>query len=174
MYRVFFRRDEYSLCKGNVQECVKSLRESIEKNTKEIKNGKDFYNRNLMYYKGEGMEQNLAEQDYAVSQDLLGEMYYNGKGVEQNLNRARKLFEEATKQGYAVSQYALGVMYYSGEGVEQNLNRAKKWFEKAAEQGYNTAIRTLHSNFFRFRGLTRPVQKLILSIKRAILWIKFK
>ena len=109
---IFFIRDEYFLCEGNVQECVKSLRKSIEKNTQEIKNGKDFYNVNLMYGWG-GVERAI-------------ELF----AVEQDLNRAIELFEEVAKQGYALSQYRLGFMYYHIRG---RVERAIELFEEAAE-----------------------------------------
>ena len=139
-----FIKDEYFLCKGNVQECFKSLRESFETNTQEVKKGGNSYN----IYEHLSIRGDLprakwwleksAEQGFATAQHSLALMYYNGKGVEQNTQLARELLEKAVQQGYAPAQFLLALMYLKGE-VEQNIQREIELLEKAALQGFAPA-----------------------------------
>jgi TPR repeat protein len=61
-----------------------------------------------------------AEQGYAKAQNNLGLMYYSGQGVQQDYAEAIKWYRKAIEQGYADAQYILGVMYANGEGVLQS------------------------------------------------------
>ena len=103
----------------------------------------------LMYYRGDGVQQNyvvaadwflkVAEQGYALAQYNLGVMYDNGRGVPENDRTAVQWYLKAAEQGYASAQYNLGVMYDNGRGVPENDRTAVQWYLKAAEQGYASA-----------------------------------
>ena len=73
------------------------------------------------------------------AQNNLGVMYYSGEGVEQDYARAAELYGKAAEQGHMYAQYNLGGMYYDGEGVEQDFARAAELFRKAADAGNNEA-----------------------------------
>src|SRR5277367_6058522 len=77
----------------------------------------------------------LAEHGNAYSQFNLGVMYYRGQGIPQGLAEAMRWFREAADQGDAQAEFSLGFMYKEGDGVPQDYAEAVKWFGKAAEQG---------------------------------------
>jgi TPR repeat protein len=81
----------------------------------------------------------LAEGGHGSAQSMIGVMYYNGEGVEQDFAAAAVWLNLAANQGYSVAQYNLGVMYDSGQGVEQDFNEAFKWYNQAARQGHANA-----------------------------------
>jgi TPR repeat protein len=99
----------------------------------------------VMYYNGEGVEQDYAaaavwlnlaaNQGYSVAQYNLGVMYDSGQGVEQDFAEAFKWYDHAARQGHANAQYNVGAMYSSGDGVEQDLVRAHMWFNLASVHG---------------------------------------
>ena len=143
-----FIKDEYFLCEDNVQKCFKSLRESFETNTQEIKNGKDSFNiSNHLSARGDLTRakwwlEKAAEQGYAPAQYYLVWIYgKDGKRIEgaQDWKLAREWYEKAAEQGYALAQVKLARMYYNGSGGAQDLQLARYWFEKAAQQGFALA-----------------------------------
>jgi len=87
----------------------------------------------------------LAEQGDADAQWNLGMMYYNGQGVEQDSVEAVKWFQKSAEQGDADSQLGLGWMYANGKGIPQNLVLAHKWLNAAALQGSKAAINGVDS-----------------------------
>ena len=88
--------------------------------------------------------QTLAEQGNAVAQVTLGLMYFEGDGVEQDDAEAVRWYQLAVAQGDAAGQYNLGVMYAEGRGVPQDDAEAVRWFRLAAAQrNARTGIRLL-------------------------------
>jgi TPR repeat protein len=59
-----------------------------------------------------------AEQGVSRAQNKLGLMYYNGEGVQQNYKEALNWYRKAAEQGFAEAQNNLGLMYHNGEGVQ--------------------------------------------------------
>ncbi|MDH0356637.1 tetratricopeptide repeat protein [Morganella sp. GD04133] len=74
-----------------------------------------------------------AEQGDAKAQNNLGLMYYNGEGVQQDDFKAFEWYTKAAEQGDAKAQFNLGLMYDNGEGVQQDDVKAFEWYTKAAE-----------------------------------------
>ncbi len=120
----------------------------------------------VMYYTGEGMEQNTqrarellekaAQQGYAPAQYLLALMYSNGAGMEQRYTaRAIEWYEKAAQQGYAPAQYLLAEMYYKGEGGKTDKPQARYWLEKAAQQGFDPA-KTILEMLFKKKEKQNP------------------
>src|SRR5208337_1574038 len=87
----------------------------------------------------------LAEQGDADAQWNLGMMYYNGEGVEQDCVEAMKWFQKSVEQGDVDSQLGLGWMYANGKGIPQNLVLAHKWLNEAALQGSKAAMKGVDS-----------------------------
>lgn len=108
-------------------------------------NAIDQFNLGIMYYTGDGVQQNKSEamkwcmkaakQGYAKAQFNLGFLYHNGEGVRQDRHEALKWYMKAAKQGHAEAQFNLGLMYIKGEGIRQNKKEAKEWFGKACDNG---------------------------------------
>jgi hypothetical protein len=86
-----------------------------------------------------------AEKGDAVAQLNIGLMYYKGQGVEQDYAEAVKWWRKAAEQGCAGAQYNLGVTYDKGQGVGRDSMEAVKWWRKAAEQGHVDAQNILES-----------------------------
>ena len=111
------------------------------------------YELGLMYYKGQGTEQNYnealkwfslaAKKGFAKAQYYLGLIYYDGRGVSPNYGRAFYWFSNAAKQGHAGTQFSLGEMYFSGKGVAKNLITAYAWTSLAFDNGYDPAQQNL-------------------------------
>jgi TPR repeat protein len=80
-----------------------------------------------------------AERGNANAQFNLGLLYYLGEGVEQDEEEAFHWYKKAAEQGNANAQCNLGYMYDLGEGVERNPEEAEKWYRKAAERGCTSA-----------------------------------
>ena len=102
-----------------------------------------------MYYKGEGVDVDLADavdwyrraavQGNRDAQYNLAVAYAFGEGVAQDDAEAVTWYRRAAEQGSAIAQYSLGVSYALGEGVSQDNAEAAKWYRAAAEQGYAAA-----------------------------------
>lgn len=73
----------------------------------------------------------LAEKGQVTAQYNLGVMYFKGEGVQQNYAEAAKWYRKAAEQGYAKAQYNLGLLYYNGQGVTQNYILAHMWLDLA-------------------------------------------
>ena len=107
------------------------------------------YNLGVMYYEGQGVEQNFkdaakwfrkaAEQENAIAQINLGLMYLRGKGVPEDLKEAAKWFRKAAEQGNAMAQHSLGFMYGKGDGVLQDDVTAYAWWDISAANGQEKA-----------------------------------
>jgi TPR repeat protein len=111
------------------------------------------YKLGLMYYKGQGVEQNYkeafkwfrvsAQRGLSDAQFYLGLMYYDGKAVTQNYSDAFYLFLAAAKQGQIEAQFILGDMYISGHGVPRSYVNAYAWTSIAYKNGYDQAKQNL-------------------------------
>lgn len=111
------------------------------------------YELGLMYYKGQGVEQNYkeafkwftvsAQKGLSDAQFYLGLMYYDGKAVARNYSNALYLFLAAAKQGQTEAQFILGDMYISGQGVPRSYIRAYAWTSIAYKNGYDQAKQNL-------------------------------
>ena len=58
-----------------------------------------------------------AAQGEALAQYNLGVIYYKGQGVQQNFAEASRYFKLAAEQGNGDAQIDLGTMYEHGHGV---------------------------------------------------------
>jgi TPR repeat protein len=63
----------------------------------------------------------------AISELRLGLKYYKGEGVEQNLAASAKWLRLSAQQGNHTAQAILGFQYYSGAGVPRDLVEAHLW-----------------------------------------------
>jgi TPR repeat protein len=107
------------------------------------------YELGLMYYNGQGVEQNYKEAfkwfRLAAQKGLpdalfyFGLMHYEGKAVAQNYSNALLLFLEAAKQGQAQAQFIIGNMYLSDQGVKRNYIKAYAWMSIAFKNGNELA-----------------------------------
>ena len=77
-----------------------------------------------------------AAQGDVDAQYNLAIMYYHGEGVEQNLEEALFWFHKAAEQDDVEAQYNLGFMYGRGEGVKKDQDQSMQWFMKASQQGH--------------------------------------
>ena len=107
----------------------------------------------IMYFKGEGVEQNkkeaidllrkAADGGHGKAQYSLAVICDKGDGTPQDKQEAVKWYRKAAEQGHAQSQFDLGVMYTNGEGVSKDRAEAVKWLRKAAGQGIVNAQKLL-------------------------------
>ncbi len=96
-----------------------------------------------------------AQKGHAPAQYQLAVMYYTGEGMEQNTQRARELLEKAAQKGHAPAQYLLALMYYKGEGGKTDKPQARYWLEKAAQQGFDPA-KTILEMLFKKKEKQNP------------------
>lgn len=116
------------------------------------------FNLGLMYFKGEGVDQNFAEaikwmklaanQGLPDAQHILSAAYADGLGVPKNSKTAYSWAIKAATQGHDDAQFQLGTMYLNGIGIERSLTKAQTWYKKAADQDNLDAIFNL-ANIFR-------------------------
>lgn len=74
----------------------------------------------------------LAEQDNAHSQLMIGSLYFGGQGVEQSYREAEQWFRLAAENGSADAALQLAEMYIKGEGVKADAREASHWRSEAA------------------------------------------
>ena len=63
----------------------------------------------------------LAERVSVYVQFELALMYYNGEGVEQNFQEALHWYERAAKLGHVEAQYKLARIYYKSKGTPKGF-----------------------------------------------------
>lgn len=80
-----------------------------------------------------------AEEGLDLAQYNLAILYFTGQGVEQNAVEAFRWTEAAALQGHVAAQFNLGSLYYAGDGVEANPDKAVEMFEGAAQAGHANA-----------------------------------
>jgi TPR repeat protein len=85
----------------------------------------------------------LAEQELAEAQFLVGNMYSGGHGVPQDYKEAVKWYRLAAEQGDASAQFVLGMCHAKGQGVPQDNVSAHMWWNLAASNGKKTALHNI-------------------------------
>jgi hypothetical protein len=102
------------------------------------------YNLGILYYLGQGVEQNYAEalrwtlaaaeQGHVNAQFNLASLYYYGTGTAVDYAQALRWNLAAAQAQHAGAQHSLAKMYELGEGTEVDLVRAHFW---ASASQYN-------------------------------------
>lgn len=102
------------------------------------------YNLGILYYLGQGVEQNYAEalrwtlaaaeQGHVNAQFNLASLYYYGTGTAADYTQALRWNLAAAEAQHAGAQHSLAKMYELGEGTEVDLVRAHFW---ASASRYN-------------------------------------
>lgn len=87
----------------------------------------------------------------------LASVYYLGLGAPKNYNKARQIFEKASKAGSLAATHKLGVIFTRGYGVNVDEGRARKYFEIAAAGGYGASLNNL-AVFEADRNITKAIQ----------------
>ena len=80
-----------------------------------------------------------AEEGLDLAQYNLAILYFTGQGVEQDTAEAFRWTEAAALQGHVAAQFNLGSLYYAGDGVEADTTKAVELFEGAARAGHASA-----------------------------------
>lgn len=81
----------------------------------------------------------VANQNFAEAEFILGIMYIKGDGVVQNYGLARHWLSKAASVGHVRAMYDLGAIYRNGEGVPVDRAAAKALYLRSAEGGYDVA-----------------------------------
>ena len=111
----------------------------------------------------------LAKDGDGSAQFKLGLMYYHGEGVEQDYSEAFKWYSKAAEQGYAGAQTNLGLMYSEGKGTAQDYVQAVKWYKLAADKGFAEALHDLGFMYYTGHGVSQDFRKAInLWLKAAV------
>lgn len=77
----------------------------------------------------------------------IGMMYWKGEGVEQDYAVSAVWLKQAADINHPGAQTKLGYLYVQGEGVPQNYQEAVRWFQRAAAQGDPDAVHNLDVMF---------------------------
>ena len=80
-----------------------------------------------------------AEEGLDLAQYNLAILYFTGQGVEQDAAEAFRWTKAAALQGHVAAQFNLGSLYYAGDGVEADTDKAVEMFEGAARAGHANA-----------------------------------
>ena len=80
-----------------------------------------------------------AEEGLDLAQYNLAILYFTGQGVEQDAAEAFRWTELAALQGHVAAQFNLGSLYYAGDGVKADVDKAVEMFEGAARAGHANA-----------------------------------
>lgn len=81
-----------------------------------------------------------AEKGDAAAQTLIAIMYEKGEGVKQDLAEATVWYGIAANSGNRDAQFAYALRLLQGQGVEQNLEDGFAMMEKAAVAGHPQAM----------------------------------
>ena len=106
----------------------------------------------------------LAEENNLSAKNLLGLLYFKGEGVEQDVAKGLSMIMDAAKQGYdpakanalaltselaalgePVAMFNAGFMCLKGWGGEQDPNVCVKLIEKSGESGHAKSAKFLAS-----------------------------
>ena len=85
-----------------------------------------------------------ANKGNRSAQFNLGIMYFLGEGCEENIVEARNWFEQAGEGGHASAQLNAGLMFDLGT-PEYDVSKARQWYKSAARQGVDQARNNLCS-----------------------------
>lgn len=69
-------------------------------------------------------------RDYGEAEYYIGSMYYKGEGVQKNLAEAYKWYRKSAEKKYDKGVLALAEAYEKGEGVKQDNIAAAKWYRE--------------------------------------------
>lgn len=86
-----------------------------------------------------------ALRNHPLAAYNLGLMFYEGEGVEQNYGEALNWFEKAADAGSPSAEFQLGLMHFHGQGVPKDPVKEAYWYRRAAlggdaEAQYNLAV----------------------------------
>lgn len=88
-----------------------------------------------------------AEEGLDLAQYNLAILYFTGQGVEQNTAEAFRWTEAAALQGHVAAQFNLGSLYFAGDGVEADPDKAVEMFTSAGRAGHASAALILANMF---------------------------
>ena len=109
-----------------------------------------------------------AEEGLDLAQYNLAILYFTGQGVEQDAAEAFRWTEAAALQGHVAAQFNLGSLYYAGDGVETDTTKAVELFEGAARAGHANAALIL-ANMYADGELTAEEEPgLFTSLSRYL------
>ena len=114
------------------------------------------YNLGLMFYEGEGVEQDFAqslewferaaEAGSPSAGFQLGLMHFHGQGVVKDPAKEAYWYRRAALGGNAEAQYNLAVLLSKGEGVEEDDVSALAWLGLAVDNGVDAQTQLDESN----------------------------
>jgi TPR repeat protein len=96
-----------------------------------------------------------ANQGDDYSQYMLGNCYFYGRGVNKDLEKAFKLYGQASDQGVADAQYMRGYCYEHGLGTGVDLSGAVFWYKCASDNGSSEARYHLGLCYEKGIGVTK-------------------
>ena len=87
----------------------------------------------------------------------MADIYFHGlEGVEKDVDKAKKLYESASKLDHVEATVALGALYYNGiGGYKKDRSKAFELYNKAAEKGSLEAWRNLASMYYLGDGIDK-------------------
>jgi TPR repeat protein len=97
----------------------------------------------------------------------LGLMYYKGEGVAQDLNRAAGLYKRACDAGGTGGCLDLGLMYLRGEGVPKDPKRAADFYKRACDDGSPPGCTDLGRMYYEGEGVAQDLSRAAELYKRA-------
>ena len=123
------------------------------------------YMAGLMYFKGEGTQQDYekavrfyrqsAEQGNRSALNNLGYMYSHGLGVEESAEMALYYYKAAAEKGNVLAMFNAGLMYEKGRGTPQSFEDAARYYRMAADQGNADAQESLGTLYFNGLGVEK-------------------
>jgi len=98
----------------------------------------DFASAQAAYHSGDYRRaykglRNLAQDQNAKAQYLLGLLYLQGLGVREDTELGIDWLKQATENGSYPAAAELGQIYITGKGVERNEAEAAKWIELSTQ-----------------------------------------
>ena len=134
-------------------------------------------NLGVMYYKGEGTEQNTkkgidyitkaAEQGLDYAQCFLGRLYFSGNIVKQDYKQAIQWFNKAAGQKYGYAYFQLAICYENGYGVEKDDKKAVEFYTKAVERHDYDAKTELAKHYLNGTGVEKDAKKATKLLSEA-------
>ncbi len=79
--------------------------------------------------------QQLADDDSAIGETMLGTIYAHGQGVARDLAAAAGYYCRAAHRGYAPAQLAFAKVLVRGQGVAVDRKAAWLWLRLAQQRG---------------------------------------
>lgn len=139
--------------KKRMIEMIKSLKCNIHENRYYTRAGLSDYEKQIDDFEKKNSHTNdeingylnaliiLANSGDFEARNYIGTMYYSGRNVEQDFNRAKELYEQASKEGSTQALINLGYIYYYARcGGEPNYELAFNCFLRASKIGNDDEI----------------------------------